>query len=173
MMAPEAYEAAAPAPALERTAPPAASDSGAAETEGRAPLRWPFARASKVARVSRSHMLASCGHVASHVTEYMRPRGKPRGRGTRGQPRGRDTWTCHVHREHDSPSWPEHRWSGHDDLSRCRIAVEEAEKLEKEKKLLEAVTHYDAMIQDFPFPEKVKELRRKITELWRFIQIGG
>ena len=69
-------------------------------------------------------MLASRGLVASHVTGYMRPRGKPR---------GRDTWTRHVHREHDSPSWPEHRWSGHDDLSRCRIVVEEAEKLEEDR----------------------------------------
>ena len=42
MMAPEASEAAAPAPALQRTAPPGVSGSGIAAPEGRATLRWPF-----------------------------------------------------------------------------------------------------------------------------------
>ena len=42
MMAPEASEAAAPAPALQRTAPPGVSGSGTAAPEGRATLRWPF-----------------------------------------------------------------------------------------------------------------------------------
>ena len=53
MMAPEAYEAAPPAPALERAAPPGASGSEAADPEGRAPLQWPFRTREQQARAQQ------------------------------------------------------------------------------------------------------------------------
>ena len=37
------------------------------------------------------------------------------------------------HRGHDSPSWPEHPWSGHNDLPRCSVAVKEANELEEDR----------------------------------------
>ena len=52
-MPPEASEAVPLAPALERTAPPGASSSGAAESEGRAPLCWPFRTREQQARAQQ------------------------------------------------------------------------------------------------------------------------
>ncbi|MEE8141709.1 MAG: hypothetical protein V3T77_01285 [Planctomycetota bacterium] len=47
----------------------------------------------------------------------------------------------------------------------------EGSKLEEQGKWSEAVLRYEKMIKDFPFPKKIRELRRKITELWR--EMGG
>lgn len=78
MMAPEVYEAAPPAPALERTSPPGASDSGTAEPEGRAPLRWPFRTREQQARAQQraaEHQISESSSESSEESEGERGQG--------------------------------------------------------------------------------------------------
>lgn len=46
----------------------------------------------------------------------------------------------------------------------------EGQAAEDDKRYVQAIEKYDKMIRDFPFPERVKELRRRISELYNRIR---
>ncbi|MEM7167757.1 MAG: hypothetical protein AAF581_20065 [Planctomycetota bacterium] len=57
---------------------------------------------------------------------------------------------------------------GIDDVYRKR--EDEAKELEEKRHYVAAIEKYDKMIRDFPFPERMKELRRRITHIYNLIQ---